>query len=180
MEGEPSQPPRPSWWSRNWKWVVPVICVVAVTAVVLPLLFIGALAYSVLSIVDHTFKSSGGYQQALAMVRADPAAMEALGTPIEDGWFPTGHVESGGSTGTSDLAIPVSGPNGGGTLSERDQRHGRVAVHAAGPQSEEHRGEDRPAADGPVARRTPRREAGPGRGLTLPPPAPPARVIPSG
>ena len=50
------------------------------------------------------------------MVRSDPAAIQALGTPIEDGWFPTGHVESGGSTGSSDLAIPVSGPNGGGTL----------------------------------------------------------------
>jgi hypothetical protein len=116
MEGQPSQPPGPNWWSRNWKWVVPVICVVAVMAVVLPLLFIGALAYSVFSIVDHTFKSSGGYQQALAMVRSDPAAIQALGTPIEDGWFPTGHVESSGTGGTSDLAIPVSGPNGGGTL----------------------------------------------------------------
>jgi hypothetical protein len=108
--------PRPSWWSRNWRWVVPVICVVAVMAVVLPLLFIGAVAYSVFSIVDHTFKSSGGYQQALAVVRSDPAAIRALGTPIKDGWFPTGHVESGGTSGTSDLAIPVSGPNGGGTL----------------------------------------------------------------
>ena len=29
--------PRPGWWSRNWKWVVPVLCVVVV-AVVLPFL----------------------------------------------------------------------------------------------------------------------------------------------
>jgi hypothetical protein len=108
--------PRPSWWSRNWKWAVPVICVVAVLAVVLPLLVVGAGAYLFVSFMDHTFKSSGGYQQALALIRSNPAAIQALGTPIEDGWFPTGHVESGGSTGSSDLAIPVSGPDGGGTL----------------------------------------------------------------
>ena len=110
------QPPRPSWWSRNWKWAVPVICVVAVVVTVLPFLVIGAGAYFVVSFIDHTMKSSGGYQQALTLVRSDPAALEALGSPIKDGWFPTGHVDSSGTSGTSDLAIPVSGPNGGGTL----------------------------------------------------------------
>ena len=110
------QPPRPSWWSRNWKWAVPVICVVAVTAALLPVLVVGAGAYYFFSFLDHTFKSSGGYQQALALTRSNPEARQALGTPIKDGWFPTGHVENNGSVGSSDLAIPVSGPNGGGTL----------------------------------------------------------------
>jgi hypothetical protein len=114
--------PRPSWWSRNWKWAVPVLCVVGVVAVVLPFLFIGAGAYLFVSFLDHTFKSSGGYQQALAAVRADPAAAQALGTPINDGWFPTGHVDSSGTTGSSDLAIPVSGPDGSGTLYVRAAR----------------------------------------------------------
>jgi hypothetical protein len=108
--------PRPSWWSRNWKWAVPVICVVAVVATLLPFLVIGAGAYLFFSFLDGTMKSSGGYQQALAMARADPAAIQALGSPIKDGWFPTGNVDSSGSGGSSDLAIPVSGPNGGGTL----------------------------------------------------------------
>jgi hypothetical protein len=89
---------------------------VAVVATLLPFLIVGAGAYLFISFLDGTMKSSGGYQQALAMARADPVAIQALGTPIKDGWFPTGHVESGGSGGSSDLAIPVSGPNGGGTL----------------------------------------------------------------
>jgi len=107
-----SQPPRPSWWSRNWKWVVPVIVVAGVVATAVPLLAI----YLFGSFFLHTMKTSGGYQEALAAARGNPAAAQALGTPIRDGWFPTGRVESGGTTGQSDLAIPVSGPNASGTL----------------------------------------------------------------
>jgi hypothetical protein len=107
-----SQPPRPSWWSRNWKWVVPVIVVagVAVTAVGLFAIYLFG------SFFLHPIKTSGGYLEAVAAARSDPAAVQALGTPIKDGWFPTGHVESSGTTGQSDLAIPVSGPNASGTL----------------------------------------------------------------
>jgi hypothetical protein len=112
----PSQPPRTTWWSRNWKWAVPVLCVLGVLVALLPVLLVGAGAYFVFSLVDHTFKSSGGYQQALVLARSDPAVTAALGTPIKDGWFPTGNVDSSGTRGTSDLAIPVSGPRGKGTL----------------------------------------------------------------
>jgi hypothetical protein len=113
---EPQPQPRPSWWSRNWKWALPVFCVVGVVAVALPFLVVGAGAYFFVSFLDRTIKSSGGYQQALALTRTNPAAVSALGTPIKDGWFPTGNVDSGGSRGSSDLAIPVSGPAGSGTL----------------------------------------------------------------
>ena len=107
-----SQPPRPTWWSRNWKWAVPAIVLAGVVAVAVPLVAIYAFAQFFL----HTMKSSGGYQEALAAARGNPAAMQALGTPIKDGWFPSGNIESSGSTGESDLSIPVSGPNGSGTL----------------------------------------------------------------
>lgn len=106
------QTPRPSWWSRNWKWVVPVIVLAGIVAVAVPLLAIYLFAQFFL----HTMKSSGGYQEALATARGNPAAVQALGTPIKDGWFPSGNIETSGSTGESDLAIPVSGPSGSGTL----------------------------------------------------------------
>jgi hypothetical protein len=106
------QTPRPSWWSRNWKWVVPVLVFTGIVATAVPLVAI----YFFASFLLHTMKSSGGYQEALAAARGNPAAVQALGTPIKDGWFPTGKVESGGTSGYSDLAIPVSGPNGSGTL----------------------------------------------------------------
>jgi hypothetical protein len=105
-----------SWWNRNWKWVVAVVCVVGVLGIVLTVVMVVAGAYFVFSLVDRTFKSSGGYQEALAIVRSDPRAVQALGAPVDDGWFPTGSVDSSGTRGTSDLAIPVSGPRGSGTL----------------------------------------------------------------
>jgi hypothetical protein len=107
-----NQPPRPNWWSRNWKWLVPVLCLAGVVMVAVPLVAI----YLFASFFLHTMKTSGGYQEALAAARANPAAVQALGAPIKDGWFPTGNVEGGGSSGSSDLAISVSGPKAGGTL----------------------------------------------------------------
>jgi hypothetical protein len=50
---------------------------------------------------------------------ADPAAVQALGAPIKDGWFPIGSIEGGGSSGSSDPAIFVSGPKARGTLHVR-------------------------------------------------------------
>jgi len=106
------QSPRPNWWSRNWKWVVPVACLAGIAMIAVPLVAI----YLFASLFLHTMRTSVGYQEALAAVRANPSAVQALGTPIKDRWFPTGSVESGGTSGSSDLAIPVSGPNGRGTL----------------------------------------------------------------
>jgi hypothetical protein len=110
------QPPRPTWWSRNWKWLVPVVCVAGVVMTVVPLVAIYLFASFFLHTMTHTMKTSGGYQEALAAARANPAAVQALGTPIRDGWFPTGSVEGGGTSGSSDLAISVSGPKASGTL----------------------------------------------------------------
>jgi len=107
-----NQPPRPNWWSRNWKWLVPVVCVVGVVMTAVPLVAI----YLFASFFLHMMKTSGGYQEALAAARANPAAVQALGAPIKDGWFPTGSIEGGGSSGSSDLAISVSGPKARGTL----------------------------------------------------------------
>jgi hypothetical protein len=106
------QPPRPNWWSRNWKWVVPVIVLACIVLAAVPVVAIYLFAQFFL----HSMKSSGGYPEALAAARANPAVVQALGTPIKDGWFPSGNIESSGSTGESDLAIPVSGPSGSGTL----------------------------------------------------------------
>jgi hypothetical protein len=56
------------------------------------------------------------YEQAMARLRGHPAAVEALGEPIEAGWFISGSIRETGPSGKASLGIPVSGPRQAGTL----------------------------------------------------------------
>lgn len=106
-------PQERTWWKRNWQWLVPAGCFSA-------LILAGAVfAVVVFLLVGGVFghvKSSDVYQQALARAKADQAVLDALGTPIKDGRFPSGSINTSGSSGSADLSISISGPKGKGTL----------------------------------------------------------------
>jgi hypothetical protein len=101
--------PKPNWWKRNWKWFVPVGCF---TVVLLFMVFVG----SILVIVFSAMKSTDVYKEALARANTDPAVIEALGSPIKDGFLMSGNTNVNGAAGESNLAIPISGPKGKGTI----------------------------------------------------------------
>ncbi len=101
--------PPTNWWGRNWKWMVP-LCVVT------PVLLFGGLITLVLLLVICLIQSTWAYTEALAAARADVEVTAALGTPIEAGRFVTGNVEVNPGSGYADLVIPISGPNGVGTI----------------------------------------------------------------
>ena len=61
-------------------------------------------------------KSTDVYKEALARTKADPAVTEALGSPIKDGFLVSGNTNVNGASGESNLAIPISGPKGKGTI----------------------------------------------------------------
>lgn len=103
------EPRRRGWWSRNWKWFVPVGCL---GLVLLALLAAGSLVGAILG----GMKRSEVFQTALERTRASPAAVEALGEPIEPGWWLTGSVNVSGPSGEASFAAPLSGPKGDGTL----------------------------------------------------------------
>jgi Cytochrome oxidase complex assembly protein 1 len=103
------QPSRPSWWSRNWKWALPVGCVT-------PLVLCGGLVGGILFLVIGTLKSSDVYSGALSRAKADQHVRTAIGEPIEPGYFVTGSIDISGNSGYANLAIPVSGPKGRGTI----------------------------------------------------------------
>jgi len=100
---------KPNWWKRNWKWFVPLGCV---TIALLFLVFVG----SILVIVFSAMKSTDVYREALARAKADPTVIEALGSPIKDGFLMSGNTNVNGASGESNLAIPISGPKGNGTI----------------------------------------------------------------
>ena len=103
-------PKKPTtWWQKNWKWFVPVGCLGLLA------IFTGFVALLV-TIVFGMMKSSDVYKDALEMARAEPAVEMALGTPIEEGLFVAGNINISGSSGQADLAIPISGPHGKGTI----------------------------------------------------------------
>jgi hypothetical protein len=101
--------PKPDWWKRNWKWFVPLGCL---TVGLLFVVFVG----SILVIVFSGMKSTDVYKDALSRAERNPAVIEALGSPVKDGLLVSGSTNVNGASGESNLAIPISGPKGKGTI----------------------------------------------------------------
>jgi len=104
-----AQPESRGWLQRNLKWALPVGCL---GILLLFALFVGGIFTAVMT----SFRSSDVYQQALALARANPEVQQALGLPIEPGWMVTGSINVAGSGGDANLAIPISGPRGAGSI----------------------------------------------------------------
>jgi Cytochrome oxidase complex assembly protein 1 len=111
VEQNPAVPltPRPNWWKRNWTWFVPVGCL---SLLVLFVAFVG----SVTLIVFSAMKSTDVYKGALARAQAHASVIEALGSPIKEGFLVSGNTNVNGASGEANLSIPISGPNGKGTI----------------------------------------------------------------
>jgi len=61
-------------------------------------------------------KKSQPYSDSVAAVQSSAAAVEALGEPIEPGFFVSGNINLENGTGDANFNIPVSGPDGEGTV----------------------------------------------------------------
>jgi hypothetical protein len=101
--------PSSTWLARNWKWVLPA-------GILLALLLFSSFVGGILFIVESSFQHSEFYVQALARARADPRVVQKIGQPLEAGWLASGSVNTSGSSGEAEISIPMSGPNGKGTL----------------------------------------------------------------
>ena len=100
---------KPNWWKRNWKWCVPLGCF---SVALLFVVFVG----SVVLIVFSAVKSTDVYKDALARAKAHPAVIEALGSPITEGFLVSGNTSVNGASGEANLSIPIAGPKGKGTI----------------------------------------------------------------
>jgi hypothetical protein len=80
------------------------------------LLLAGGFVFVIVSIVFGAMKSSDAYKTALAKAKADPRVVNALGSPITDGFLVWGTTNVSGSSGQADLTIPISGSHGKGTI----------------------------------------------------------------
>ncbi len=67
-------------------------------------------------------KSNGPYEEAVKIARMDPAVMEALGAPVEEGWFLNGEIESDGMDSRATYLTRLHGSRDRGTLRIRGYR----------------------------------------------------------
>lgn len=100
---------RPNWFVRNWKWCVPLGCLSTLAIMV-------AFVAFVVTMVFGLMKSSDVYQRAVATAKADVSVQQALGTPIQEGFFVSGNVNVSGPSGQADLSIPLEGPRSKASL----------------------------------------------------------------
>jgi len=62
--------------------------------------------------VFSVIKRSDVYREAYSRSASDPRVIEALGTPIENGWWVMGNVNIDANGGNADINFPISGPKG--------------------------------------------------------------------
>jgi len=101
--------PRPNWFGRNWKWVVPLGCL-------LPVFFVVGCGLLAFLFATGIMKQSDAYKIALARARANPVLIEAIGSPISQTGIVSGNSNVSGAVGEANLSIPLSGPKGKATL----------------------------------------------------------------
>ncbi len=95
--------------NERLRWLVPLV---AGGIAVLFLLFVGGVFF----LVEGSFRNSDVYRMALEKAQNSPEVVVALGTPLKGGWLITGSMSNDGASGSADLTVPVSGPQGKGKL----------------------------------------------------------------
>jgi hypothetical protein len=93
--------PRHGWARRHWKSILGVWLGLALSG--------AALAFIML-------RDSEATRLSVTTAEENPTLSEHLGRPFKTGWFISGSIEVQPGSGHAELAIPISGPKGSGTI----------------------------------------------------------------
>jgi len=88
---------------RNWAIAGVVVWVGVI--VLIAALFFG---------IQSVMKNNGAFELTMRELNASPAVVAAFGTPVEAGFFVSGSIETGGTSGKANLSVPISGPKAAG------------------------------------------------------------------
>ena len=102
--------PQPSWWKRNWKWVVPLggcLTVIIAVIVLFASLFFG---------ITSAMEGSQPYEYAFELINQDEQLLKLMGSPIEKDGMVEGNINWVNGRKSTKMIIPIAGPNGTGTL----------------------------------------------------------------
>ena len=98
-----------NWFSRNWKWLVPVGCMV-------PLLCCGGIGGVAYFAASTMIKGSPAFAEAFAKASENAEVKEALGSPLTPGFGMSGSMKETNGSGNADFSVPIQGPKGAGSL----------------------------------------------------------------
>lgn len=90
-----------SWFAKNWKWLVLALATGCI-----------AIPVGIIVMVFALIKNTTPYKVAVQEAATDQRIIDLIGEPIEAGWWVSGSTETSAGSGSTDLMIPVSGPNG--------------------------------------------------------------------
>jgi hypothetical protein len=93
--------PRHGWARRHWKSILAAWLALALSG--------AALAFIML-------RDSEATRLSVTTAEANPSLSEQLGRPLKTGWFISGSIQVQSGSGHAELAIPISGPRGSGTI----------------------------------------------------------------
>jgi hypothetical protein len=100
---------QPGWFSRNWKWFLPVGCLV-------PMLCCGTFGAVTYLGVSKLITESPVFKLALEKAEKNPEVATTLGTPLHAGFGVSGSLNETNGDGNADFSIPLEGPKGKGSL----------------------------------------------------------------
>jgi hypothetical protein len=109
--------PQRSWWSSNWKWVVPSGCLGL-------LLSCGCLGALLFGVTWQALRGTGVFVEAVAQAKQSPEVRQALGEPIEAGLMLQGSIQTGNDQGSADFSVPLQGSKARGILHVEAYKNG--------------------------------------------------------
>jgi hypothetical protein len=71
---------------------------------------------TIFTVVEYSFQHSDVYIYAVSQAKTNPFVVGKIGQPLKIGWLTTGSINNSGPSGRADIAIPISGPQGKGTI----------------------------------------------------------------
>lgn len=98
-----------SWFSRNWKWAVPLGCFSTIGIFVVALIALGVFGLS------KAFSGNNNVtDQAISIINQDTKVKNILGNDIiTDGMF-SGNISTSNDTGEANISVPIKGSKGTG------------------------------------------------------------------
>jgi hypothetical protein len=107
---EGNMAPQGGWFSRNWKWAVPVGCLGIIASCVC----MGGIAAFM---GFNAIKNNAAYVQALAIAMSDDEVQATLGPPIDTSFMgQNSSVKVEGGRTIAQFAVPLKGSKAEGTL----------------------------------------------------------------